>query len=207
MQEASHIPTDLEACQTLIEQQARALLDMQKSTEGQSQKIAELQLQIDKLIKQLYGPKSERSVDDPNQLTLNFGDDEQSKDAMADAVLEAEKIVQEFTVRREITKQKKPRNEQLPAHLERYEVIAKTSESDTHCAEHGERTIIGYDRTETLEFGRPTLRVRVTLNPRYACACHAECGITQPERETGLVEGNRYGTCVAAESNRTPQPL
>lgn len=199
MQEASHIPTDLETCQTLIEQQARALLDMQKSTEGQSQKIAELQLQIDKLIKQLYGPRSERSVDDPNQLTLNFGDDEQSKDAMADAVLEAEKIVQEFTVRREITKQKKPRNEQLPAHLERYEVIAKSSESDTHCAEHGERTIIGYDRTETLEFGRPTLRVRVTLNPRYACACHPECGITQPERTTGLVEGNRYGTCVAAE--------
>ena len=60
---------------------------MQKSTEDQSQKIVELQLQIDKLIKQLYGQKSERSVDDPNQLTLNFGDDEQSKDAMADAVL------------------------------------------------------------------------------------------------------------------------
>ena len=199
MQEASHIPTDLDACQTLIEQQARALLDMQKSTEDQSQKIVELQLQIDKLIKQLYGQKSERSVDDPNQLTLNFGDDEQSKDAMADAVLEAEKIVQEFTVRREITKQKKPRNEQLPAHLERYEVMAKSSESDTHCAEHGERIIIGYDRIETLEFGRPTLRVRVLLNPQYACACHAECGITQPERETGLVEGNRYGTSVAAE--------
>ena len=59
---------------------------MQKSTEDQSQKIVELQLQIDKLIKQLYGQKSERSVDDPNQLTLNFGDDEQSKDAMADAM-------------------------------------------------------------------------------------------------------------------------
>ena len=126
MQEASHIPTDLDACQTLIEQQARALLDMQKSTEDQSQKIIELQLQIDKLIKQLYGPKSERSVDDPNQLTLNFGDDEQSKDAIADAVIEAEKIVQEFTVRREITKKKKPRDEQLPAHLERYEVTAKS---------------------------------------------------------------------------------
>jgi transposase len=119
MQEASHIPTDLDACQTLIEQQARALLDMQKSTEDQSKKIVELELQIDKLIKQLYGPKSERSVDDPNQLTLNFGDDEQSKDAMDDAVIEAEKIVQEFTVRRKVTKEKKPRNEQLPAHLER----------------------------------------------------------------------------------------
>jgi len=90
MQEASHIPTDLDACQTLILEQSRALralLDMQKSTEDQSQKIVELELQIDKLIKQLYGPKSERSVDDPNQLTLNFGEDEQSKDAIADAVI------------------------------------------------------------------------------------------------------------------------
>ncbi|MEJ7595061.1 MAG: IS66 family transposase [Planctomycetaceae bacterium] len=199
MQDASHIPTDLDACQSLILEQARALLDMQKSTEDQSQKIVELQLQIDKLVKQLYGPKSERSVDDPNQLTLNFGDDEQSKDAIADAVIEAEKIVQEFTVRREITKKKKPRNEQLPAHLERYEVTAPSSAADTHCAEHGERNIIGYDKTETLEFERPKLRVRVTLYPKYACASHAECGIAQPERATGLVEGNRYGASIAAE--------
>ena len=49
MQEASHIPKDLDACQTLILEQARALLDMQKSTEDQSQKIVELELQIDKL--------------------------------------------------------------------------------------------------------------------------------------------------------------
>ena len=78
-------------------------------------------------------------------------------------------------------------------------MTAKSSDADTHCAEHGERTIIGYDKTETLEFERPKLRVRVTLYPKYACASHAECGIAQPERETGLVEGNRYGTCLAAE--------
>ena len=130
MQEASHIPTDLKACQSLIEQQARVLLSLQKSTEDQSKKIAELQLQIDKLMHQIYGRKSERNVDDPNQLTLNFGDDDQSKDAIADAVAEAEMIVQEFTVRREIKKQKKRRNEQLPDHLPRYEVIAKVPDAD-----------------------------------------------------------------------------
>lgn len=199
MQEASHIPTDLDACQSLILEQARTLLDMQKSKEDLSKKVAELQLQIDKLIKQLYGPKSERNVDDPNQLQLNFGDDEQANDAKADAVAEAERIVQEFTVRRVITKQKKTRNEQLPEHLPRYEVIAKLSEADRNCVAHGERIIIGYDITETLEFERPKLRVRKLLTPKLACANHPECGIAQPERETGLVEGNRYGTSVAAE--------
>ena len=140
---------------------------MQKSTEDQSKTIAELQLQIDRLLKQIYGRKSERNVDDPNQLTLNFGDDEQSKEAHADAVAEAEKIVQEFTVRREITKQKKRRNEQLPDHLPRYEVIANALDADRLCPEHGERTIIGYDCTETLEFERPKLRVRVTKYPKF----------------------------------------
>lgn len=199
MQEASHIPTDLDACQSLILEQARTLLDMQKSKEDLSQKVAELQLQIDKLMKQLYGRKSERCVDDPNQLHLNFGDDEQSNDAKADAVLDAERIVQEFTVRREITKQKKVRNEQLPAHLPRYEVIAEISDGDKYCSTHGERVIIGYDITETLEFERPKLRVRVTKYPKLACVNHGECGIEQPERATGLVEGNRFGSSVAAE--------
>ena len=59
--------------------------------------------------------------------------------------------------------------------------------------------VSGYDKTETLEFERPKLRVRVTPYPKYACASHAECGIAQPERATGLVEGNRYGASIAAE--------
>ncbi len=199
MQEASYIPTDLDACRKLILEQARVLLIVQKSKEDLSNKIAELELQINKLMAQIYGRKSERNVTDPNQLTLNFGDDDPLNAAVADAMFEAEKIIQEYTVRREITKQKKVRSEQLPAHLPRYEVVAPISESDSHCAEHGERIIIGYDTTETLEFERPKLRVRVTKYPKLACASQPECGIAQPERETGLVEGNRYDSSVAAE--------
>jgi len=172
---------------------------MQKSTVDLSKEIAELKLQIEKLMHQLYGRKTERVIDDPNQLTLNFGDDAQSADAVADAVHEAQAIIQEYTVRREIGKQKKIRNEQLPAHLPRYEVLAETPDAVRHCAEHGERELIGYDTTETLEFERPKLRVRVTRYPKYTCVNHSECGIAQPERVTGLVEGNRYDASVAAE--------
>lgn len=199
MHDASHIPTDLDACRSLIESQARVMLEIQKSKEDLSKENSELKLQIDKLMKQLYGPKTERSVEDPNQLHLNFGDDEQAQDAQADAVAEAERIVQEFTVRREIKKSKKTRNEQLPEHLPRYEVIVPIADADKFCATHGERIIIGYDITETLEFERPRLRVRVTKNPKLACVNHSECGIAQPERATGLVEGNRFDSSVAAE--------
>ncbi len=64
MHDASHIPTDLDACRSLIELQARVMLEIQKSKEDLSKEIIELKLQIDKLLKQLYGPKSERSVED-----------------------------------------------------------------------------------------------------------------------------------------------
>ena len=94
---------------------------------------------------------------------------------------------------------KKPRNEQLPAHLPRYEVEAAASEEVKRCAEHGQRKLIGYDRTETLEFERPKLKVRVTLYPKYICENEPSCGVREPPREPGLVEGNRYGTSVAAE--------
>jgi transposase len=199
MQGATHIPTDLDACQLLILEQARVLLDIQKSKDDLSKENAELKLQISRLMQSLFGPKSERSVDDPNQRMLNFDDDDQATETISDAVLDAQKIVQEFTVRRETSKQKPTRNEQLPAHLPRYEVIAPVADADRHCVEHGERIVIGYDTTETLEFERPKLRVRVTKYPKLACVNQSQCGIMQPERATGLVEGNRYGSSVAAE--------
>ena len=56
-----------------------------------------------------------------------------------------------------------------------------------------------WDTTETLEFERPKLRVRVTKYPKYACQSQPQCGIASPERPTALVEGNKYDTSIAAE--------
>ena len=87
----------------------------------------------------------------------------------------------------------------MPAHLPRYEVEAPVRDDVKHCAEHGQRKLIGYDRTETLEIERPKLKVRVTLYPKYICENEPSCGVQEPPRAPGLVEGNRYGTSVAAE--------
>jgi len=56
-----------------------------------------------------------------------------------------------------------------------------------------------WDKTDTLEYTPPKALVRVTLYPKYACLGAPECGIASPERPTSLVEGNRYGTSVAAQ--------
>ncbi len=208
MQDATSLPQDVQGCHALIGdlstrlsnkeallvEQARAIVELQAAREKLSRELAELNLTVQKL---LAGRRSERYVD-PNQKQLDFGDDPDAQDGLADAADDAEEILEEYTVRRR-RQSRKPRDEKLPEHLERYEVTAKTSPAEEQCAEHGPRQVIGYDSTETLEFQRPKLRVRVTKYPKYACAGHAECGLKQPPREPGLVEGNRYGTCVAAE--------
>jgi transposase len=204
MQDAPHIPKDLEAAQALVVELSRAMLDLQESRDGLSRKVTELELSIEKLMQRLYGQKSERVIDDPQQQKLDFGGDEPAgtdepaRDAEAAALEEAQQIVLEYTVRRKL-RRKASRNEQLPAHLPRYEVTAPVPESVSHCATHGERVVIGFDTTETLEFERPKLRVRVTKYLKYACPGQPQCGIAQPERIAGLVEGNRFDTSVAVE--------
>ena len=52
---------------------------------------------------------------------------------------------------------------------------------------------------EPLELQPPKLRVRVTIIEKFACESQPQCGVKEPQRPMGLVEGNRYDTSVAAE--------
>lgn len=211
MDESQSLPQDVKACHaliaeltsqlhsqdTLVGEQSRTLGELQNSRQQLSQENVELKLTVERLLARLYGRRSER-VEDANQLKLDFSQDPAAAEALADAAEEAERIVQEYTVRRTI-KKKPPRNERLPAHLPRHEVIVEASDDVRFCSEHGEKQIIGYDETETLEFERPKLKVRVTKYPKYACPAEPQCGVSAPQRSQGLVEGNRYDTSVAAE--------
>jgi len=214
MDETLLLPDDLAACQTLIAsllqkakeqeyvlvEQARAITEQSQKIAALQQEVQEQQLTINELLQRAFRHRRERYVDDPNQLKLDFGNTPEAADAaagLADAVEEAELVVAEHKRRKRGAR--KPRSEQLPAHLPRYEVDAPVSDEVKHCAEHGERKLIGYDLVETLEFERPKLKVRVTRFAKFACEAEPSCGVHQPPREPGLVEGNRYGTGVAAE--------
>lgn len=181
----------------LLVEQATVLVDLDASRKKLTEENEELNLTIQKLLARLYGHRGER-FEDPSQGKLAFGDDAAVQDGLADAAAEAEKLIQEYTVRR-VIKKAKPREEKLPAHLTRYEVVAEVPASDQQCTQHGERVVVGYDLTETLEFERPKLRVRVTKYPKHACPGHPECGLAQADRPASLVEGNRYDTSIAAE--------
>jgi transposase len=204
MDEALIIPADLASCQTLIGELARTIGDVQSQLQRVARERDELQLAFNELLQKAFRQRSERYLEDPQQLQLDFDNTDEAADAalgLAEAIAQAgikpaEIVVPEHTRRRRVPK---VRNEQLPAHLPRYEVTAVVSEAVSICPEHGPRQVIGQDRVETLEFERPKLRVRVTLYPKYACEHEAACGVAQPPRPNGLVEGNRYDTSVAAE--------
>ena len=201
MSNAKHpitLPDDLTSCHALLEQLAGTINLQAGTIDELNREKQELKLAYAALLQRAFRRRSERYLADPNQMKLDFGDSDDVSDAadgLSQAVEEAERTVKEHTRRRP----KKTRHEKLPEHLPRYEVEAKTADAIKHCPEHGPRKLIGYDMTETLEFERPQLRVRVTKYAKYICEASPECGVTSPERPTGLVEGDRYDTSVAAE--------
>jgi transposase len=58
--------------------------------------------------------------------------------------------------------------------------------------------MIGVDSTETLVYEPAKLYRKVTEYPKYGCSCCKSGGVVTAERPTGLVEGNKYDTSVAA---------
>jgi transposase len=197
--EATPLPEDLAACHALILEQARTLIESQASHNDLRLQVDSLKAYVTKLLDQLYGRRRERMICDPKQQTLVFGDDPAARDALAEAASEAEKILQEYTVRREVQKKAaKPRQEKFPAHLPRVEQIIEPPAAERECPEHGPKQLIGYDITETLQMKPPELWVLLRKYAKYACLPEPACGVTQAERPTGLVEGDRYGTSVAA---------
>jgi len=197
------MPGDLAGSHALIEQLVCTVDSQTHTIDELRREKQEIELAFAEYVQRLFRKRSERYVNNPNQLRLDLGD----ADAVADATEGLAQAVQEAieetgqSVKAHVRRRhvRKPRDEALPEHLPRYEVEASVPEHVKHCPKHGERTLIGHDSTETLEFERPKLRVRVTKYPKYACHHHAACGIASPERPTGLVEGDRYDTSVAAE--------
>jgi len=191
---------ELQSQRWQLREQDIALQTKDLQIEELKQQSQEWELAYNELLQRAFAKKSERYLHDPNQLRLDFGDTPEAADAangLADAVEEWEQTIPAHKRRR-----RKKRDESLPAHLRREEVIAELPEGLENCPLHGERQLLPkemWDRQETLKFKRPELWVLVTLFPKYACPNSPECGIASPERPTSIVEGNKYDSSVAAE--------
>ncbi len=105
------LPQNLESAQALIGQLAASLSTLQDSRQQLAQEVEELKLLVAKLILRLAGDRSERLADDPNQLKLDFQDDTEARDVLAEASAEAEHVIQEYLVRRKLAQPQPARHE------------------------------------------------------------------------------------------------
>ncbi len=118
------IPADLAGCHTLIEQLACTVDSQTDTIEQLHREKEELKLALVELLQRAFRRHSERYINDPNQLRLDFKGTDEAVDAaegLAQAVEESGRPVKAHTRRRP---GRKPRNEALPDHLPRYEVEA-----------------------------------------------------------------------------------
>ena len=163
-------------------------------------KIKQLEHDYLKLWQERFAAKSERDIDDPDQLRFDFGDTDEAADAadgLAEAIEEADIIPAHKR-----GKPRKQRDERLPAHLPRQEVVIDASATDKYCDTHGEKKLLPetmWDVVERLTYIPPQLLVEVRKYPKYACEGQPECGIATAERPTGIVEGDKYDASIAAE--------
>lgn len=155
--------------------------------------LSERELELKLLLERFFGRKSERFLEDPNQLKLELGDSDQVDDAIDGIYQAKEELEIEVPAHRRRTS-RRSREETFPDHIERTIVVKDLPEE-----EKAGLRCIGRDSTQTLVFKPGTLRVIETQYPKYIQPNDVTAGVMQAPREQGLVEGNRYDTSVAAE--------
>jgi transposase len=199
--------TDMQDPATLSKQE---LLDLLTEKEQQhlvaTDTIRQLEAKLDakekaylKLWQERFAAKSERYIADPDQLRIDFGDTNEAADAtdgLQDAIEEADLIPAH------LRRKPKKKGRGLPAHLPREIEIVDVDESEKTCDTHGEKQLLPesmWDVREKLIAIPPSYKVLVRKYQKYACQGQPECGIVSPERPTGIVEGDKYDTSVAAQ--------
>ncbi|QDT01760.1 Transposase IS66 family protein [Rubripirellula lacrimiformis] len=188
----------LELKDKLIEEQAHSVLELKSDRDKLDEKNIELNLTIEKLLKQLFGRKSERRIDCDGQLHFDLGEEPTPEviSALEEAICDARQIVDDA----EEDKKKRRRNRsatgdrKFPEHLPRYERIVDVPEGKREGL-----TLIGYDEVETLEWVPADLKVRLTKYAKYVHPTDKAQGIVSPERPTGLVEWDRFDASIGVE--------
>jgi transposase len=126
-------------------------------------KLQQLQHDYLKLWQERFAARSERYIEDPDQLRIDFGDTEEAADAaegLAEALEEANLIPAH-----ERRKPRKKRDESLPAHLPRQEIVVDVPDEEKQCDTHGEKTLLPeamWDVVERLKYIPPQLLVEAS---------------------------------------------
>lgn len=175
----SALPDDIEVLKAaLLAARAEAvavgaeLARARAATANDRSLIAHLKLEIEKLRRVVYGPRSERTARLLDQLELQL--EEAEADATEDE-LAAEQARRSTSVKS--FERKRPSRKPFPDHLPRERAVIPAPET-CPCCGSGRLSKLGEDITETLEVVPRQWKVIQTVRERFSCR---ECEtITQP---------------------------
>jgi transposase len=164
----------------------------------------DLELRLAHLLRQTFGRRSEKI--DPAQLTLLLQElaREPEPEGKTEELIAAAALRRRTERDRDRPRTKPTGRKPLPAHLPREEVVSRPPEQELtcpHCRE--ERTCIGAERSEVLDWIPATFRVLVHVREKYACArCREGVAIGPlPDRviDGGLPSAGLLGQVLVAK--------
>jgi transposase len=143
-----------------------------------------------------YGARSEKLSD--GQLALLEGE---PSVVAAEVQQEAQQpaAVQPPAVQAKPTR-RHPGRVELPAHLERREVIIACAEPDCICSHCQQiKPIIGYERSEALDVIPAHYFVKVTLREKRACPEHPEGGVSRGPAPAGILPKSKLSDALIVD--------
>jgi transposase len=175
----SSLPDDVEALKAaLIAARTEAatvgaeLARARAATASDRSLIAHLKLEIEKLRRAVYGPRSERTARllDQLELQLEEAEADATEDELASELARRSTSVKSF-------ERKRPSRKPFPDHLPRERIVIPAPET-CPCCGSAKLSKLGEDITETLEVVPRQWKVIQTVRERFSCR---ECEtITQP---------------------------
>lgn len=171
------------------------------------QRVAELEASNKRLVDMLWGRRTERRKESPDQQHLPFGDDpidppSESEQEIIEAQAEDDEardreLLKQLAARRKARKERERQEkgrEEFPASIERRERVIDLEEDQKVGLKP-----IGVKITERLRFEKPHVYVEVTKRPQYAVAGKPEKGVRSMPAPLAIVEGCKYDFSVIAQ--------
>jgi transposase len=184
----SALPNDVAQCHALIVHMATRLDKLTATLQEQEREKARLLHRVEMLLQQIYGRRSEKI--DPAQLLLFV---EQVMAAAAKAEAEPEPETGETTAHR-----KGHGRQKLPVELPRLPIEHPVPDSDKVCAQCGkDKTRIGQDVSEQLEYAPASFFIIEHIRPKYACPC-CQDGVTTASKPAQPIEKGLPGPALMA---------
>jgi transposase len=189
---------------TAFRRDHEALIDATRVLIGErdllKKRVAELEAVNKRLVDMVWGRRSERRSDSPDQMQLAFaveppGAEQQeiiTAQTKADEATD-EELLRRLKARRKARQEKQPRNEDFPPGIERRERVVDLSEEEKKGLKQ-----IGVKVTERLRFEKPHAYIDVIKRPQYVVEGQPEKGVRSAPPPLSIVEGCKYDFSVIA---------